>query len=112
MPFQKGKSGNPGGRPVKDERLRMIEDMAREHSEKALKALLDEANTGKGAPRVAAAIAILDRGWGKAVERKEEGSPGAFSQDKEELMQRIKVRMVRLGLAKVVSITDARKKEA
>lgn len=78
-PFQPGQSGNPGGRPKKDERLRRIEDMAREHSEAALMALLDESANGKGAPRVAAAQAILDRGWGRPVERKESGEPGAFA---------------------------------
>lgn len=76
--FKPGQSGNPGGRPKKDERLRMIEDIAREHSEEAMLALLDEAKSGKGAPRVAAAVAILDRGWGKPVERSESGKPGDF----------------------------------
>lgn len=73
-----GQSGNPGGRPKKDARLRQVEDMARAHSNEAILALVDEAKKGKGAPRVAAAVAILDRGWGRPVERKESGQPGAF----------------------------------
>lgn len=77
-PFKPGQSGNPGGRPTKDVRMRRIEDMAREYSEDALKALRREAMTGKGAPMVAAAIALLDRGWGRPVERKESGEAGAF----------------------------------
>ena len=76
--FKSGKSGNPSGRPSKGELLRRIEDAAKEHSDEALKALIDEAKNGKGAPRVAAAVAILDRAWGKPVERKESGEPGAF----------------------------------
>ncbi len=79
--FTKGSSGNPGGRPTKDARLRRIEAMARDHSEEALTALVDECKTGKGAPRVSAAIALLDRGWGKPVERQESGDPGSFERE-------------------------------
>lgn len=67
--FRPGQSGNPGGRPAKSPELRRIEDLAQTHSEVAMLALVDEAKNGKGAPRVAAAQAILDRGWGKVVER-------------------------------------------
>lgn len=67
--FKPGQSGNPSGRPKKTPELLRIEDLAKEHSETAILALVDEATNGKGAPRVAASIAVLDRGWGKAVER-------------------------------------------
>lgn len=63
MPFEPGQSGNPGGRPKADVRLR---EMAREHTEAALQALvaaLDDEKT-----RVSAAIALLDRGYGKPVQ--------------------------------------------
>lgn len=49
---------------------------------------------------------LRGRACGYYVERKEKGPPGAFSEDKEELVRRIKERMVRLGLAKVVPIAD------
>ena len=37
--FKPGQSGNPSGRPKKTDEQRRIEDMAKEHSQEALKAL-------------------------------------------------------------------------
>jgi len=76
--FRPGESGNPGGRKPKSAEQRRIEDVAKEHSLEALAVLLDEARHGKGAPRVTAAVALLDRAWGRPVERTETGDPGAF----------------------------------
>jgi hypothetical protein len=63
MPFAPGQSGNPSGRPKADVRLR---DMAREHTEAAVKALVEALKDERH--RVAAATALLDRGWGKPVQ--------------------------------------------
>ncbi len=63
MAFQPGQSGNPGGRPKAAHRVR---DAAREHTEAALAVLVQIATEGESeAARVAAANAILDRGYGK-----------------------------------------------
>lgn len=67
MPFKKGQSGNPGGRPKADKRLK---ELAREKTELALNTLIAIAENGKesASARVAAANAILDRGWGKPTQ--------------------------------------------
>lgn len=61
-PFQKGQSGNPGGRPKVAGHIR---ELAREHGERAIERLV-ELMEGED-PRVARAAAadLLDRGYGK-----------------------------------------------
>ena len=110
--FAPGKSGNPSGRPKKTEQLKRIEDMAKEHSPAALLALVDEAKNGKGAPRVAASVALLDRAWGRPVDRQESGAPGAFAEDltDEQLDADIKETVelaIKSGTAKALKIVKA-----
>ena len=72
MPFAKGRSDNPGGRPKE---LRDVVDLARRHTPDAIEALARILNSENSPPAavVAASVALLDRGWGKPVQPDEHG---------------------------------------
>lgn len=67
MAFQPGQSGNPGGRP---KAVAKVQDLARIHTEAAIGTLVEimSDDTAAKPARVAAAVAILDRGYGKPVQ--------------------------------------------
>ena len=66
-PFQKGTSGNPGGRPRV---LGDVQELARERSPEAINTLAQVMRDEKAPPaaRVAAANSLLDRGYGKPTQ--------------------------------------------
>ena len=66
-PFPKGVSGNPGGRPKV---LGDVQELAREQSPQAINTLAKIMTDEKAPPaaRVAAANALLDRGYGKPTQ--------------------------------------------
>jgi hypothetical protein len=69
MAFQKGQSGNPGGRPKK---VREVMELAQDESVESIRALVrirDECDDPRAV--VAAANAILDRGLGKPMQPSE-----------------------------------------
>lgn len=65
MPFEKGKSGNPGGRPKE---VAEIKALARAHGPEAINKLVSLMDCGKPQTEVAAAQALLDRGYGKPAQ--------------------------------------------
>lgn len=62
-PWPKGVSGNPSGRVKTDHHMR---DLARAHTGAAIKALVAALQNKR--ERVPAAIALLDRGWGRPAQ--------------------------------------------
>jgi HEAT repeat protein len=68
MTFQPGVSGNPSGRPKSDFRLK---ELAREHTDKAIETLVMALADSNGRTRVAAAEALLDRGYGRPPQHHE-----------------------------------------
>ena len=64
MPFAKGKSGNPGGRPKV---VGEVQALARGYTSRAVETLRGIMENIKAPPaaRIAAAIAILDRAFGR-----------------------------------------------
>jgi hypothetical protein len=67
-PFEKGKSGNPGGVPKAREN---IVDIARQASPKAMRTLIAVMDDKKAPYSVRAFCAgqVMDRAWGKAVQQ-------------------------------------------
>lgn len=64
--WRKGVSGNPGGRVKVDMR---IKELAKQKTELALNTLAHICAKGESeSARVSAAVALLDRGWGKPAQ--------------------------------------------
>src|SRR5262245_46299511 len=66
--FAKGVSANPGGRPAIVEQVRDLARLETEASIKALAGIRDDKRAPAQA-RVAAALGLLDRGWGRPAQQ-------------------------------------------
>ena len=61
-PFSPARSGNPGGSP---KAAYSLQELARKHAPEAIKMLVEITKKGTPGARVSAAIALLDRAYGK-----------------------------------------------
>src|SRR4051794_39200595 len=69
--FAKGQSGNPGGRPKVEG---LVRELAQQQTTIALKTLVECLDDANGRVRVSAAVALLDRGWGRPAQSVEVSS--------------------------------------
>lgn len=65
MPFEKGKSGNPGGRPKE---IHEVKELARAHTKEAIDRLVHWMRSNDAKASVSASQALLDRGYGKPAQ--------------------------------------------
>ena len=80
--FKPGQSGNPKGRPKQPRTPKEVKELARQHTVQMVEVLANVANNKKSPPasRVAAAEAILARGWGRAPTTDLEAAEGLIVQ--------------------------------
>jgi hypothetical protein len=86
--FEKGRSGNPGGRPKV---VGEVRELAQAYTTEAIETLVAIMADGNAPPaaRVAASNAILDRGYGRpaqTVNAQLTGNRGIYALTREELM--------------------------
>ena len=83
--FRKGRSGNPGGRPKV---VAEVRDLAQAHTADAIEALAKICRTGKSeSARVSAAVALLDRGYGKPLQTVSTSRPSIVELSDEQLLE-------------------------
>ena len=85
--FQPGQSGNPGGRPKGEAKVRAA---AQEHGEAAIGVLFAALSDEDARVRIKAAEVLLDRGFGKPHQTQELDIRGSLTQTIEALPVRIR----------------------
>ena len=102
MTFKSGQSGNPKGRPKAP--LREVKELAREHTEEAVRRLAYWMRQTKvPSAAIAAALALLDRGWGKATSISEVNKSETVTIDTTKVSDVEAARLIAFALARGVA---------
>lgn len=103
--FQKGKSGNPGGRAGKSEEQKTLEAMCREKTPQALATILEIMEDGDSHKvKLSAAQYVIDRGWGRAAQAV------VIEGGQNPIKHKLEVTFVGSSATKVPEITDLKPK--
>lgn len=76
MAFQKGQSGNPGGRPKENDEVKLL---AREYTPEAIDRLAFWMRGDNPKASVSASATLLDRGWGRPAQAFTDADGGPVS---------------------------------
>jgi len=86
--FKPGQTGNPSGfNGLQRMKSKAIEELAREHAAEAVAALVDLLHNGSDSARRAAAEALLDRAYGKPIDRQAVLTMGPSGEAVEEMSE-------------------------
>lgn len=100
--WRPGQSGNPSGRPRKTQQQIDLETACKAKAPAALRVLTELMKSAdKDSVRLHAALAVLDRAFGKPVSREERGDPGDFatqSMTRSEIKRSIAEKAAKLGI--------------
>lgn len=79
MPFEPGKSGNPGGRAPEGAMEKEVKRLAKEKSPEAIARLVEWMKSDNPKASVSACNAILDRAFGKPKQELDHGITGGLA---------------------------------
>lgn len=90
---------NPGGRPIGS--TRELAELCRKHGPDAVKTLIQVMQTGDPGDQIAACKVLLDRGYGKAVDKLEISGPEQGPIDVRELSTQALEQIVARGMTSI-----------
>ena len=111
--WRPGESGNPAGRPKRTPDEKALIEACRQKAPEAMKVLVQLMKSAdRDSVRLQAALAVLERGYGRPLQRQELATPGGFgNRTREELERSILERGTKLGFIIKLPKRDGDRKE-